>query len=233
MSLPVVLIHGLRGASTDWNVLRTGLENYGHNVVAPDLPGLGRRSAETFGIGESVATIADAVNGCSEPPLLVGLGVGAHLAIDYAALSGRPHSGIAGLAALGCGIRPLGWLLDSYRIASAANQMLPDKGAAISDRMADVFVRTESLPHTTDSFDEALRQLHVLETPAALARIDAPVWLINGRMDRFRMQERGFLKATRYGHLIRVPGRLAAGITDETSIATALDGVLRQLEHVV
>jgi pimeloyl-ACP methyl ester carboxylesterase len=234
--MPVALIHGFRGASSDWAPQLLALRDRGNAVYAPDLPGLGERASESFSIGESIATIADTVRTFDSPPLLIGIGVGAHLAIEYAALAGNADGGLAGIAALGCGIRPLGWLLDSYRIASDATQLLPDKGAAVSDRMADIFVRTnartDAVAPPTERFDEALRQLHTLETPAALRRIDAPVWLVNGQFDRLRLQERGFLRAARDGHFIRVPGeRLAGGIRDPQTVTRTLVSILGELEH--
>lgn len=266
--MPVALIHGLRGASSDWAPQVFALRERGNVAYAPDLPGLGARASETFSIGESIATIADTVRSFDRPPLLVGIGVGAHLAIEYAALAGDADGGLAGIAALGCGIRPLGWLLDSYRIASSANQLLPDNGAAISDRMADVFVRTDGGIRAPDASlvpdagaqvpdagalppdasgtaaevaalaghpalnDESLRQLHTLETPAALKHINAPVWLVNGQFDRLRLQERGFLRAARDGHFIRVPGeRLAGGIRDAPAVTRVLISILDTLEH--
>lgn len=234
--MPVALIHGFRGASSDWAPQREALEQRGNTVSTPDLPGLGSRADESFTVGESIATIADAVRSFDAPPLLVGIGIGAHLAIEYAALARAADGGLAGIAALGCGIRPLGWLLDSYRIASAANQLLPDQGVVVSDRMADVFVRTtqrtDAAAPATDRFDDALSQLHTLETPAALRRIDAPVWLVNGQFDRLRLQERGFLRAARDGHFIRVPGeRLAGGIRDQETVTDVLLSIVAKLEH--
>jgi pimeloyl-ACP methyl ester carboxylesterase len=40
---------------------------------------------------------------------------------------------------------------------------------------------------------------------AALPRIACPVWLVNGRWDHFRINERRFLGACRDGRLIVVP----------------------------
>jgi pimeloyl-ACP methyl ester carboxylesterase len=45
-----------------------------------------------------------------------------------------------------------------------------------------------------------------LATPVAdLARIQAPVWLVNGAFDHFRGEERRFLAACRDGRLVVVP----------------------------
>jgi pimeloyl-ACP methyl ester carboxylesterase len=40
---------------------------------------------------------------------------------------------------------------------------------------------------------------------ADLARVEAPVWLVNGRYDHFRGEERAFLRAARHGRLVVVP----------------------------
>ncbi|MCU1420397.1 MAG: hydrolase or acyltransferase (alpha/beta hydrolase superfamily)-like protein [Microbacteriaceae bacterium] len=214
MPATVVMIHGLRGRSDEWMPQRLALEARGHTVLTPDLPGHGARSREPFSVGEALATVAETVTGCPEPPLLVGRALGAHVAIEVAA-AGAP---VRGLVAIGCGTEALGWLDDSNRIAFAAHQVLPDRGAALGALSATRF--SGSVPRHTrrsepDQFLDTLRQLSSFDSVTALRRIDAPVWLVNGQFDLFRMQERAFLAATRSGTLVRQPGaRLARGIRD-------------------
>jgi pimeloyl-ACP methyl ester carboxylesterase len=44
-----------------------------------------------------------------------------------------------------------------------------------------------------------------VDTLADLRAVDAPVWLVNGRWDHFRAQERRFLRQCADGRLIVVP----------------------------
>jgi pimeloyl-ACP methyl ester carboxylesterase len=52
---------------------------------------------------------------------------------------------------------------------------------------------------------DVLRVGHGADPLGDLARIDAPVWLVNGRFDHFRTQERRFLRACQDGRLVVVP----------------------------
>ena len=45
-----------------------------------------------------------------------------------------------------------------------------------------------------------------LDPERALARIDVPVWFVNGRFDHFRIEEQRMLRAARDGRLVVVPG---------------------------
>jgi pimeloyl-ACP methyl ester carboxylesterase len=214
MPAAVVMIHGLRGRSGEWMPQRLALEARGHTVLTPDLPGHGARSREPFSVVDALGTVAAAIAGCAGPPLLVGRALGAHLAIEAAAAGAE----LSGLVAIGCGTQALGWLDDSYRIAYASHQVLPDRGAAIGALSATQFAGT--VPRHTrrsepDQFSDTLRRLSSFDTLGALRRIEAPVWLVNGGFDLFRLQERAMLTAARSATLVRQPGaRLAGGIRD-------------------
>ncbi|MFM9918334.1 alpha/beta fold hydrolase [Lacisediminihabitans sp. H27-G8] len=100
MPTPVVLVHGLRGSSAEWSVLRDILEAHGHAVVAVDLPGHGTRIGEPFSIGESLVTVADAARSLGTAPVfVVGRGLGGHLAVECGSLIGT----VGGVVAIGCG----------------------------------------------------------------------------------------------------------------------------------
>ena len=168
MASPVVLVHGLRGSSTEWKTLREFLEAHGHPVIALDLPGHGTQA--------------------------------------------------------------LGWVLDSYRIASTTtHHMLPDGRATMSSVASSTFMRAGSSGEVAPSehFADTLRQLDALDTRQALSRLQVPVWLLNGQWDRFRMQEREFLRAARTSGLVRQPGvRLAARFRHPVHTARLLLGIL-------
>jgi pimeloyl-ACP methyl ester carboxylesterase len=229
MPAPIVLVHGLRGRAADLNPQREALEKAGYSVSAPDLPGHGKRTGEQFTMGESLATIAEAARAFERPPVIVGLGLGAHLAIQCASVADVASA----LIAIGCGTEPLGWLLDSYRVASSSHRILPDGGAALSALAATTFVG--GVPrHTRTSipgqFFDTLGQLDSIDTLGALGRVTVPVRLINGSFDLFRLQERRFIHATADAKLIRQPGvRLASGITQPDRTNDTLLAVLAQL----
>jgi pimeloyl-ACP methyl ester carboxylesterase len=84
MPTPVVLVHGLRGSASEWMPVHTALQERGHTVVALDLPGHGRRTDEPFSIGESLVSLAETIEHFDEPPMLIGRGLGGHLAIEFA-----------------------------------------------------------------------------------------------------------------------------------------------------
>jgi pimeloyl-ACP methyl ester carboxylesterase len=53
---------------------------------------------------------------------------------------------------------------------------------------------------------DALRELRRLHPIASLRRVDVPVWLVNGTLDHFRIEERRYLAAAPDARLIHVPG---------------------------
>jgi pimeloyl-ACP methyl ester carboxylesterase len=227
MATPVVLVHGLRGSSAEWETLHDMLEAHGHRVVAVDLPGHGARIDEPFSIGESLVTVADTVRSLGPATVfVVGRGLGGHLAVECGSLIDT----VGGVVAIGCGTQALSWILDSYRIASATtHHMLPDSGATLSSAASSTFVRAGSSGGVAPSehFADTLRQLDALDTRAALSRLQAPVWLLNGQFDRFRMQERAFLAAAADHRLVRQSGvRLAARFRRPLDTARLLLGIL-------
>ncbi len=227
MSIPVVLVHGLRGSGAEWAPQREILEAHGHPVAVVELPGHGSRINEPFSIGESLVSMADAVRSLgSAPVFIVGRGLGGHLAVECASLIDT----IAGVVAMGCGTQALSWILDSYRIATTGtHHMLPDSGAAMSNAASSTFVRAGSSGGVAPSeyFADTLRQLDALDTRQGLSRLEVPVWLVNGQFDRFWMQERAFLRAARQYRLVRQPGvRLAARFQRPAETARLLLGIL-------
>jgi pimeloyl-ACP methyl ester carboxylesterase len=143
------------------------------------------------------------------PRLLVGLSLGGYLAIEYAAT----HPGrIDGLVAASCGTRPRGAGLAGYRRLAAAIERLPDRGRGLNDLMVRVFLPRDRVADVLaggvalDVMAPVLGAVSALDPEAALARMDVPVWLVNGRFDHFRIEERRMLRAARDGRLVVVPG---------------------------
>ena len=50
--------------------------------------------------------------------------------------------------------------------------------------------------------DDVLREVGRTRPVESLARVEAPVWLVNGRYDHFRSEERRFLRACRDGRMV-------------------------------
>jgi pimeloyl-ACP methyl ester carboxylesterase len=191
MPIPVVLVHDLGGSAADWS--RVSLALGEHQIIAPDLPGHGTRSAERFSFESLTDTIAAACIEADSAPIVVGIGAGAHLAIASVG------SSACGMIAVACGTEPLSWTLDSYRISSAALALLPDGGASVNDVTSQSFGANASLRQVID-------RLSRTDVRTGLRALDVPVRLINGSRDKFRMQERAFLRAATDGRLVRVVG---------------------------
>ena len=56
-----------------------------------------------------------------------------------------------------------------------------------------------------DTQDVALRSLSVLDLLSALARIEVPLWFVNGQFDQLRVNERLFTRVAPHAELIVVP----------------------------
>lgn len=224
MPAPVILVHGLGRSPAEWDAVAEALRGAGRIVTAPALPGHGARTGRPFRVGAAVAEIVDAVDGSTDPPLLVGRGLGGHLALQAAAVTGR---GVATVVAAGIGTEVLGWVLDSYRRADAAAGLLPDGGAAVDAWAGDaVLDRGSARAAGSRILGPALDDLARVDTRALLSGLEVPVVIVNGARDRFRLQERSLLRAARSARLERVPGeRYADRIVDPKRFAGLLLGI--------
>jgi pimeloyl-ACP methyl ester carboxylesterase len=209
MSVPVVLVHGLRTSRTMWRAQVEALQAYGCDVVAVDLPGHGARRGERFTLDGAVDAVAGGVDAVGGRALVVGLSLGGYVAIAHAAR--RPEQ-VAGLVAASCSTRPLVALVDGWALMARGIARLPDAGAGLNQGMVDRVLTAEAARDVgaggfaLDVVDDVLRELRAATPVADLARVPAPVWLVNGRYDHFRGEERRFLRACRDGRLVVVPG---------------------------
>jgi pimeloyl-ACP methyl ester carboxylesterase len=180
-----VLVHGTRTSSVIWRRQVDALERSGHHTVAIDLPGHGRRSAERFSLDGALAAIDDAVESCPAPPLLVGLSLGGYTSLAYARRYGRK---IAGVVLAGCSTEIKGKPLTAYR------------------RAAGVLARTLRLGGPNwHVVTDMLTELTGYSPLADLRRTAVPVWLVNGRRDPLRLDERRYLEARPGTRLTVVP----------------------------
>jgi pimeloyl-ACP methyl ester carboxylesterase len=178
-------VHGTRTSSAIWRHQVDALELSGHPTVALDLPGHGRRAHERFSLDGAIAAIDDAVDACTEPPLLVGLSLGGYTSLAYAR---RHESKIAGVVLAGCSTEIRGKPIGAYRRASAMVTRALRLGGP------DWHVVTDMLT-----------ELAGYSPLADLRRTAVPVWLVNGRRDPLRLDERRYLDARPGARLTVVP----------------------------
>ncbi|WP_283496326.1 alpha/beta fold hydrolase [Cryobacterium sp. PH29-G1] len=207
--MPVLLVHGIRASATMWRFQEQSLRAAGYPVLAIDLPGHGQRMREPFTVPAALAAIDDGVARLGGRVLLVGLSLGGYYAVTYAA--NHPDR-VAGLVAAGCSAVPRGVLLEGYRLLARLIHRLPDRGLWLHETMArrllppagarDVLAGGAAL----DVMDSGLRATSTLAPLASLAAYPGPIWLVNGALDHFRLNERRFLAACHDGRIVVVPG---------------------------
>ncbi|MGW9629922.1 alpha/beta fold hydrolase [Agromyces sp. NPDC055520] len=229
----VVLVHGLRTSSSMWRRQLELLGAHDLEVVAIDLPGHGSRIGEPFSVDAALhlidsalnplpggARVADDMTGVREaagareaahatPRLLVGLSLGGYLSIEFAAW--HPDR-LDGLVAAACSTRPRGAPLGGYRRLAAAIGRMPDRGRWLNDAMARLMLPRRAADDVLaggvalDVMAPALEAVGRLDPETALATVGVPVWLVNGRFDHFRLDERRMLRAAPDARLAIVPG---------------------------
>ncbi|OIQ84348.1 2-succinyl-6-hydroxy-2,4-cyclohexadiene-1-carboxylate synthase [mine drainage metagenome] len=203
-------MHGTRTSADIWSAQVVAMGLSGHDCVAVDLPGHGTRASERFTLAGALETIDRAVDGCASPPLLVGLSLGGYSALAYAA---DHQEKLAGVLVSGCSTEIRGKPLAAYRRVSyqVARLLRPQGGTwhVVTDMLAAL------------SGHSALGDLR---------RILVPVWLVNGRLDPLRFEERRFLAARPGTFLTVVPG---AGHDVNTHAPIAFNRVLLDaLQHL-
>jgi pimeloyl-ACP methyl ester carboxylesterase len=206
---PLLLVHGIRTSATMWRHQVENLRADGYEVLAVDLPGHGARSAESFTVDAALAAIDEGVRQLGGRVILVGLSLGGYYAIAYAA---RHPERVAGLVAAGCSAEPHGLPLEAYRALARLIRRLPDRGLWLHMLMVNRLLPAEGALDAVaggvalDVMDPGLQATGSLDPRGDLGRYLGPVWLVNGRWDHFRLNERRFLAACRRGRLIIVPG---------------------------
>lgn len=233
MGVPVVLVHGLRTSRTMWRAQLGALRAYGCEAVAIDLPGHGGRRGERFTLDGAVDAVAAGVDAVGGRALVVGLSLGGYTAIAHAAR--RPEQ-VAGLVAAACSTRPLVALVGGWSVLARGIARLPDGGAGLNQGMVDRVLSPEAARDVAaggfalDVVDDVLREMRAATPVEDLRRVRAPVWLVNGRYDHFRGEERRFLRACADGRLVVVPGAthlvsLTAPVGFTRAVLAAVDAV--------
>lgn len=209
--MQVVLVHGIRTSATMWRSQVSYLQRRGNPVTAVDLPGHGTRMSETFTLESALRTVDEAVRAAADrgPVLLVGHSMGGLVSIEYAGSESAPP--VAGFIAASCTAIPRGVGLATYRLLARGFDRLPGRGQWLADQVLDRTLPAETRAdfgaggYAYDTQDIALRSLSVLDLLAALRRIEAPIWFVNGQYDQLRVNERLFLQVARHAELIVVP----------------------------
>lgn len=211
VSVQIVFVHGIRTSATMWRSQLGYLDARGHDYIAVDLPGHGTRMDEDFTIHEALHTIDAAVRAAAEkgPVLLVGHSMGGLLSLAYT--GGAEPPPVAGLVAAACTSLPRGAGLTAYRLLFRAVDSLPDRGMWITRRMLAATIPPETRSdfaaggYALDTQDSALRALTALDIATAVARIDIPLWFVNGQYDQLRANEALFRRLAPQAELIVVP----------------------------
>lgn len=99
MTLPIVLLHGIRLSRTMWQPVQDRLHHPAHAI---DLPGHGTRRGERFTLDAATQAVADAIDAAGGQALVAGLSMGGYVAI---ATAERFPERVAGLVAIGCTAR--------------------------------------------------------------------------------------------------------------------------------
>lgn len=194
-----------------WRSQKEYLDALGYVSEAVDLPGHGTRIDEDFTLAEALRTIDRAVRSAAErgPVLLVGHSLGGILSQAYAGGAQAPP--LAGLVAAGSTALPLGAGLASYRALTKMTMMLPDRGLWLSGRMLAATIPLETRfdfgagGYALAAQDRVLRSLTDLDLTTAVARIDIPLWFVNGQWDQLRVNERLFRRLAPHAEVIIVP----------------------------
>jgi len=209
MSVPVVLLHGLRSSRTMWRGQLEALDRAGRSALAIDLPGHGERRGERFTLDGAVEAVAEAVDALGGSAFVVGLSLGGYVGIRHAAR--RPDQ-VAGLIAASCSTRPHKVLLAGWAFGASYIVRLPDGGARLNQFFVDLALPPQGAQDAgaggfaLDVTDDVLREMATATPLEDLGRVEAPVWVVNGRLDHFRGEERRFVAACADGRLVVVPG---------------------------
>jgi pimeloyl-ACP methyl ester carboxylesterase len=144
----------------------------------------------------------DSVRHLGGRALVVGLSLGGYLAIEHRA---RYPEDSAGLVAASCSTSPASRLRAAWLLLARWIETWPDGGARLNDTLVTRMLTPEAAldagagGFALDVMSTVLREVALSDPLSALAATDSPVWIVNGRYDHFRGQERSMVRAAQSG----------------------------------
>jgi pimeloyl-ACP methyl ester carboxylesterase len=209
MTARLVLVHGTRFSHTQWSPYADRLD--GLEVVTPDLPGHGTRTAERFSTASAVNAIRDAVESGepATPVVLAGHSLGGYMSMAYAA---EHPDRLAGLVLIGSSALPRGLGAAAYRgfailIARVGHDRAGRAANRVLSRMTDpatlevLLSGGASYEATADAWAAVMRDCR----PEMLREVTSPVLILNGRFDQLGVHARRFAEACQRGSVRVVP----------------------------
>ncbi|MET8796676.1 alpha/beta hydrolase [Nocardia sp. NPDC004568] len=208
MTLPVVLVHGIRLSGRCWVAVEADIGTE-RSVAAPDLPGHGEYRGERFTMPAAIDTVRAAIDSVGGRALVVGHSLGGYVAIAAAAELGEQ---VAGLVVAGSTRIPNGALTIPFRVAHLVLSAQRDGGERLSRRIFDAALPAQVAAAVaaggiaTEVIPDIVRAAATFDPLGELRRYPGPVWLINGSRDHFRGHETRFVAAAPRARLLVVPG---------------------------
>jgi pimeloyl-ACP methyl ester carboxylesterase len=205
----VLLVHGVRTSATMWRRQVEALAAVGVPALTPDMPGHGTRTQTPFTVPGALAALDEAAADVHGPLVVAGMSMGGYLAVHWAARAAhRPDA----VLAASCSTQPRGPGLWAYRRAARAVARMPDGGARLNDALVQRFLPVAAQDDVAGGgmslgvMDAVLAGVEGIDMLAGLEALGrTPVWLVNGRWDHFRIQERRFVRRCANGRLVIIP----------------------------
>jgi pimeloyl-ACP methyl ester carboxylesterase len=230
MSLPIILLHGIRVSRTMWQPV---LDRLSRPAYAVDLPGHGPRRDERFTIDTAVTAVAQAIDEAGGRALVAGHSMGGYVGI---AAAERLPDRVAGLVAIGCTSRSRA-MIWAYRTVAGLAARFPQQADRLSARSfrralpPDAADAVLAGGFTCQTMPDVVRAIAGHDQIAALRAYPGMVWLVNGDRDPFRADEPTFLAACRDGRVVRLPrvGHITA-LADPDRLARLLEDATLEIE---